>query len=227
VKTAAQQGEKAKSVKIGILGGTFNPIHFGHLRPAEEIRQQFKLSKIIFIPSAMPPHKDDQAVIDPSHRMKMVDLAITGNDAFASSDIEIKRSGKSYTIDTIRELKGCYQDVEFYFILGADAFLEINTWYKWTELFKECEFIVMNRPGAPRVSPAKLLPAEVKDEFKWRPRKKEFVHSSAHRIYMVQVSALDISSKQIREMVREGRSIRYLLPRRVMEYILEHQLYRK
>ncbi len=214
-------------MKIGILGGTFNPIHFGHMRSAEEIRQRFNLAKVIFIPAAMPPHKDQSNMIDPSHRLKMVDLAITGNDAFACSDIEILRTGKSYTIDTIRELKKMYQEVDFHFIMGMDAFLEINTWFKWTEIFSECDFIVMERPASPRVCGMKIIPEEVSDGFKYRRKKREFEHSSGHRVVLTKVTALDISSRAIREMLREGKSIRYLVPLRVMEYIINHNLYVK
>jgi len=213
-------------VNIGILGGTFNPIHLGHMRAAEELRQQFKLAKVIFIPASIPPHKNTAAIIDPMHRLKMVDLAITGNDAFISSDIELLRTGKSYTIDTLRELKRLYPDVDFSFIMGTDAFLEIQTWHKWTGLFKECEFIVMNRPGSPKLS-AKIIPEDISGEFQWKARKKEFLHSSGHSVSLAQVTGMDISSHAIREMLREGQSIRYLVPRRVMEYILEHKLYQK
>jgi nicotinate-nucleotide adenylyltransferase len=213
-------------VNIGIFGGTFNPIHLGHLRAAEELRQQFKLAKVIFIPASSPPHKSDPAIIDPLHRLKMVDLAITGNEAFLSSDIELLRTGKSFTIDTLRELKRLYPDVDFSFIMGTDAFLEIHTWHKWTELFRECDFIVMNRPGSPKLS-AKIIPPDIRSEFQWKPRKREFLHSGGHRVSLARVTGMDISSQAIRKMLREGQSIRYLVPRRVMEYILEHKLYQK
>lgn len=213
-------------MNIGILGGTFNPIHLGHLRAAEEIRQQFNLAKVIFIPSAIPPHKKDSYVIDPLHRLKMAGLAVCGNDAYMVSDIEILRTGKSYTIDTLREMKKLYPDVDFSFIMGTDAFMEIHTWHKWTELFAECDFIVMNRPGTPKLT-MKKMPEAVRNDFKWRAGKKQFVHASGHKVSVTAVTAMDISSSAIRDMIKKGKSIRYLLPRRVMEYILENQLYQR
>ncbi len=214
-------------MNIGVYGGTFNPIHFGHLRTAEEIWQKFKLKKVIFVPSANPPHKEGEEIIDPLHRLKMVTLAITGNDHFEVSDLEILRPGKSYTIETMRELKKQNPEADFYFILGIDAFLEIDTWYHWQELFSETNFIVTTRPGSPKVAPSKMVPDKIRAQFKWHSKDMEFIHESGNKVIFTEVTELNISASMIRKLVREGKSIRYLLPRRVMEYILENGLYKK
>jgi nicotinate-nucleotide adenylyltransferase len=213
-------------MNIGVYGGTFNPIHFGHLRAAEEICYRFRLSKVLFVPSAQPPHKNCKEIIDPLHRLKMATLAITGNEHFQVSDIEVNRSGKSYTIDTLRELKRQNPEKNFYFIAGLDAFREIHTWHRWRELFAETDFVVTSRPGVPEPGRGKLIPAAVRREFKYSARDNVFVHRSGCRVYFVKVTGIDISSSAIRKMVREGQSIRYLLPRRAIEYIVENKLYR-
>ncbi len=213
-------------MNIGVYGGTFNPIHFGHLRTAEEIWHQFKLRQVIFVPSSNPPHKDEQ-VIDPLHRLKMVTLAITGNDHFTCSDLELVRPGKSYTIETLKELKMQNPEANFYFIIGVDAFLEIDTWYHWQELFRETNFIVTTRPGSKKVAPSKMIPEPVADQFKWRRKEREFIHNSGQRVIFVPVTEINLSASMIRGMVWEGKSIRYLTPRRVREYIIENALYQK
>ncbi|OGP58454.1 MAG: nicotinate (nicotinamide) nucleotide adenylyltransferase [Deltaproteobacteria bacterium RBG_13_61_14] len=244
-------------MKIGIYGGTFNPIHLGHLRTAEEIRQRFGLREIIFVPSAQPPHKVSPDIVDGSHRLKMVALAITGNPAFSVSDLEVRRGGKSYSLETLRELKPLHPESDLAFILGLDAFLEINTWHQWEQLFAEAEFIVTSRPGTPRVAPTKAIPEAVRKEFRHakgagalggagarsaelpsaRALRAEgtaesltratFVHTSGKTLTFTEVTGLDISSKKLRQMVRDSVSPRYLIPRRVGEYIAEHQLYQK
>ena len=213
-------------MNIGVYGGTFNPIHFGHLRAAEEIYYRFRLGKVIFVPSAQPPHKSSEQIIDPLHRLKMATLAVTGNEHFQVSDIEVNRPGKSYTIDTLRELKRQNPEKNFYFIAGLDSFLGIHTWHKWRELFSETDFVVTSRPGAPKVARGKLIPAAVRREFKYSAEDDIFTHKSGCRVYYAGVTGVDISSSAIRRMVREGQSIRYLLPRRAIEYIIENKLYR-
>ena len=219
-------------MKIGIYGGTFNPIHLGHLRTAEEIRQRFGLREIIFVPSAQPPHKQSPEIVDGSDRLKMVALAVTGNPAFSVSDLEVRRGGKSYSLETLRELKPLHPESDLAFILGLDAFLEINAWHQWEQLFSEADFIVTSRPGAKRVSPAKAIPQAVRKDFR-RARttaastRATFVHTSGKTIIFTEVTGLDISSTKLRQMIREGVSPRYLIPRRVGEYIAEHQLYQK
>ena len=211
---------------IGIYGGTFNPIHFGHLRAAEEICQRFKMKEVIFVPSADPPHKESKDIVQPIHRLKMTNLAVTGNPKFSVSDVEIQRRGKSYSIDTVQELKKLRPDDDLAFIMGIDAFLEIHTWHKYEEIFAECDFIVTSRPGAAKKSFQQAIPERLRNSFKRKRSGRELTHSSGRRLVFTDVTDLNIAASQIRKMICNGLSIRYLLPRRVMEYILEHQLYK-
>jgi nicotinate-nucleotide adenylyltransferase len=213
-------------VYIGIYGGTFNPIHFGHLRTAEEICERFQMKEIIFIPSSNPPHKDQKDIIAPLHRLKMTTLGATGNPRFSVSELELQRPGKSYSIDTVRELRHLSPDDQFGFVLGMDAFLEITTWHRYEEIFTECDFIVTTRPGTPKMSCAQAIPAVARDQFKKKKDGREFINDAGKKIIFTEVTGLNISATAIRAMVREGRSIRYLMPRRVMEYIAEHGLYK-
>ena len=210
----------------GLYGGTFNPIHLGHLRAAEEICERFGMKEVVFIPSANPPHKDSRDAIDANHRLKMVGLGLTGNDRFSVSDLEYHRRGKSYSIDTVRELRRLRPDETLAFILGLDAFLEIHTWHKYEEIFGECDFIVTNRPGANKVSCQQAFPESVAKVMKRKGQTREWVHPSGRRVVFTEVTNLDISASAIRALVREGKSIRYLLPIRVNEYIQDHGLYK-
>ncbi|MFO8058229.1 MAG: nicotinate-nucleotide adenylyltransferase [bacterium] len=213
-------------MNIGIFGGTFNPIHLGHLRTALEILERYRMKQILFVPSSIPPHKSKSETASAIHRLKMVNLAITGNPSFAVSETEIHRRGKSYSIDTIRGLKKEYPDDKLAFIMGMDAFMEINTWHKYQELFNECDFIVHSRGGMAKVGWQQAIPSELKSRFKKKGNSKQFTHSSGSTLTFCEVTPLGISASAIREMVRGGHSIRYLLPRRVLEYIHENNLYK-
>ena len=214
-------------MRIGIFGGTFNPIHLGHLRAAEEIRERFDLERVIFIAAAVPPHKEVESGITGEHRMEMVRAAISGNPYFSPSDIELKRPGKSYSIGTIQFLKERYgSDSDMFFILGMDAFLEIGTWKSFQELFSLCHFIVMTRPGFDKPFSATILPPEIADAFVYDEGGDRFIHRDGYSIYLQGVTFLDISSTKIREEVRKGRSVRYLLPPEVERYIKRHHFYR-
>ncbi len=214
-------------MRVGIFGGTFNPIHVGHLRAAEEIREKFNLKRIIFIAASVPPHKEVEGGIPGKHRMEMVRLAISGNPHFSLSDIELKRPGKSYSIGTIQLLKEHYgSDLELFFILGMDAFLEIGTWKSFQELFSLCHFIVMTRPGFDKHVSATILPVSIADAFTYDEGESRFIHRDGYSVYLQRVTFLDISSTKIREAVSKGRSIRYLIPREVERYIQRHHFYR-
>jgi len=192
-------------ISIGIMGGTFNPIHYGHLVAAEEAREQFNLKEIVFVPCARPPHKNQQDIISPEDRYKMTCLAIRSNKYFKSSDIEIKREGMSYSEDTIIEFKKIYKDAKIFFITGADAIAEINTWKNASKLPRLCEFIAVSRPGH-------IL--KIKEEY------LKFIH-------ILEIVGVAISSTEIRQRIHEGRSIKYLVPEEVENYIYKHGLYQK
>ena len=204
-------------VKIGIMGGTFNPIHNGHLVTAAEALNQFSLEKVIFIPSGNPPHKNYHEEEIAEHRYLMTVIATSSNSKFFISRIEIDRKGKSYTIDTLKELKKIYgKDTEFFFITGADAILEILTWKKTEEIIDLCYMIAATRPG---YNLLKL--EELRENLAKRAKNYE-----DNKILVMEIPALAISSTDIRERVRTGRTIDYLVPEGVNNYILKHGLYR-
>jgi nicotinate-nucleotide adenylyltransferase len=197
------------SYKLGVFGGTFNPIHMAHLRLAEDVRESFNLGSVIFIPTNNPPHKDIPKYIDPQHRLRMVELAVDGFEHFQCDDIEIKRGGVSYTIDTVGYL---YESFEFegkpYFLIGSDLANEIQTWKDIDMLIKRVHFIVLVRDGFP-VS-----------------ENKYFKNTTQHVTWdCFERRKIDITSSEIRRRVREGMNIRYLVPDKVLEYIKEKRLY--
>ena len=208
--------------RIGLFGGTFNPIHLGHLRGAEEIREAFGLQEVIFIPAALPPHKVTEGIIQAHHRLEMVKRAIRKNSRFFASDVELKRPGKSYSIDTIRYFREKFEDC-LYFILGRDAFVEIETWKDFRNLFTLCNFIVMVRPGLMQASP---LPGALASAFRYDQGASGWVHGSGNMVFIKEINFLDISSTKVRELVEKGRSIKYLVPPEVEAYIEKHGLYR-
>ena len=211
---------------MGLFGGTFNPIHLGHLRGAEEIREVFNLEEVIFIPSSIPPHKITEKVIEGKHRLEMVKLATSGNPYFSNSDIELSRPGKSYSVDTIQYFRRGYQDALF-FILGRDAFLEIETWKEFQSLFYLSHFIVMTRPGFQENRLPSPLPETLVPNFRYHPDERVWIHLSGSMLYFREISFLDISSTKIRELIEQGKSVRYLIPTAVEAYIQKHGLYRK
>lgn len=194
---------------IGIMGGTFDPIHYGHLLVAEEARCKFNLKKVIFVPSGKPPHKKDYEVTNAEYRYIMTALAIATNDFFEISRIEIEREGPSYAIDTIKLFKEIYKKEKIYFITGADAILAIFTWKGHTELIKFCNFIAATRPGY-----------KIKDIRNFHKCYKKCIN-------ILEIPALSISSSDIRARIKEARPIKYLLPEPVERYIYQNKLYAK
>ena len=219
---ARSENEK---MRIGILGGTFNPIHFGHLRAAEEIREAFHLEKIIFVPSANPPHKEKDVII-PSHRFVMVNLAIEKNPCFFFSDVELKLQGLSYSIETIKHFCQKYgSNAELFFILGLDAFLEIDTWKNYKNLFTLCNFIVISRPGFEKERQKDLFPSEISNDFSYDRKNRRYIFKTGFATYFQKITQIDISSRNIRRNIKEGKSVKYLLPEKAIEYIEKHRLY--
>jgi nicotinate-nucleotide adenylyltransferase len=217
------------SQRLGILGGTFNPVHYGHLAAADEVRGRLKLDRVLFIPSAIPPHKPKEEVPSAVHRMEMVSLAISGNPCFELSDIEIRRGGRSYTIDTIAALRRYHPEAELFFITGLDSFLEIQTWNHWDKLMALCEFVVLSRPGyrfadLSRIDFMRPAAGELAG-LDGGERIQSIVRSGAVTVFLEMIPLYDISSTDIRRRVKEGRSIKYLLPEAVETYIINHKLY--
>ena len=206
--------------RIGLYGGTFNPIHFGHLRTAKEIKEAFSLDKVVFIPAAMPPHKKDTRLEHPEDRMEMIRLAISGQPGFDLSDVELQRSGLSYTVDTIHHFKSeIFREARLFFIIGSDAFLEINTWKSHTELMAQVPFIVMVRPDLVtndikyQLEKIKeFLTLKISGGYCFQPEKNRYDHPVNMPVYVQPVTPINISSTKIREIIRAGKSIRFLVP---------------
>ena len=209
---------------IGIFGGTFDPIHMGHLRVAEEIKEIFSLEKIYFVPGGIPPHKRRQGITSAEERLQMVRTALKGNKFFRASEIETKRKGPSYTIDTLKAFEKRFE--ELYFLIGIDAFSQIDTWHRYRELFYHTNFIVMTRPSGKKQTIQEMLPGDVREEIK-KSSDTVCAHKSGKKIYLHDITQIDISSTKIKELLKRDRSIRYLVPASVEKIITERGLYNK
>lgn len=218
---------KTKLSRLGFFGGTFNPMHYGHLRAAEEVAEALKLSQLWFIPAAQPPHKVSEGITPFEVRLEMARLAVGRHRIIKVSDVEGKRPGKSYTIQTLRILRERFGGAAgLYYILGLDAILEIQTWKDYRELFALSHFVVLNRSGYDWEHLGEFLQREVHEDFQPLADGTGFRHPSGRRVLLQQTTLLDISATQIRTLVREGRSVRFLLPEAVRRFILRHKLYR-
>jgi len=194
------------------MGGTFDPIHYGHLVAAEAVRQEFDLHEVRFIPAGTPPHKESRRPADSWHRYMMTALATASNPFFVPSSIEIERSGKSYTIDTVRALREELGDrAQFYFITGADAVLEILTWKEPDALLSMCDFVAVTRPGYKRETLLEYI--------------QQLGSDYNSKIHFLEVPALAISSSDIRARAFLGKSAKYLIPDNVLDYISKYNLY--
>ena len=223
-------------MRIAVFGGTFNPIHFGHLRAAEEVLEKSGMEKVVFMPSAVPPHKAEAPETAPEARFEMLLLAIMDNPRFEVSDIEIRRGGRSYTIDTVKELKEKYpkthksasnaKDLSVSLIVGSDSFNDITTWCEYEALLETASFIVVARPGSPVKKIAEALPVELARKFWYDSSSGAYMNPSGTSVTYIATTPLDISASDIRRRVREGLSVRYLMPREVHEHIVRKGLYR-
>jgi nicotinate-nucleotide adenylyltransferase len=215
-----------RPLRLGLFGGTFNPIHLGHLRAGIEIQELFSLDRVLFIPTAVPPHKKVHNLLPFAHRLRMVRLAIAGYPLFKASDIEKKRKGKSYSIQTLRFFKKTYGPrAELFFIVGLDAFLEINTWKDYKELFTMSHLVVMDRPGARKSHVKEFLQKEVSPEIIFYPKENRFLLPRGFSVYLSPITLMDISSTRIRDLRQKNQSIHYLLPEKVEDYILMKGFY--
>lgn len=211
-------------MRVGLFGGSFNPIHFGHLRAAEEVRELLNLDLIYFIPAASPPHKPAGELAAAEHRMHMVALATKGNRYFMVSEVESRRLGRSYTIDTVRYfLETLRHQAELFVLLGSDQFAEFESWKDCDELARLCNLAVHTRlregEREPHVSLAAL------DRFGYIKERDHYVNSSGKTLAFVRTTYLPISASQIRRKLQNGESIHYLLPADVVDYIRRHALY--
>ena len=225
-------------MRIGIMGGTFDPIHLGHLRAAEEIYWAFGLDRIIFVPAARPPHKEEVVAASAMHRYEMVSLATVFTPYFTVSPIELQREGKSYSVETVREFQRLSgPDTNLYFVVGVDAFLEMSEWREAKELLTLARVIVTARPGWRLDEVEHLLAPEQRrllghPTFRYLkvsevdPERMEEV-PALRQVLLVEVVSLDIASREIRQLVEEGRSIRHLVPDTVAAYMAKNRLYQR
>ena len=212
---------------VGIYGGTFDPIHYGHLRIAEELLDSIGLQRMIFVPSGAPRLRAAPAA-SRGHRAAMVRLAIQDNSRFALDEREINRPGTSTTVQSLREYR-CElgENTALCFVLGIDAFIKINQWSEWQTLLNLCHLIVVGRPGFVSISGEKDLPAEIRHEYSSRHAADAsyLARQPGGCIYTARTSLLEISASQIRSLIGTAKSIRYLLPENVSEYIKSNRLY--
>jgi nicotinate-nucleotide adenylyltransferase len=197
-------------MRLGLMGGTFDPVHWGHLILAEQARERFGLEKVLFVTAAQPPHKLGEPVTDARHRLEMTRLAVEDNDRFELSTIEMDRPGPSYTIDTVKQILEAYgAETELFLLLGTDEGRDLMKWRDPYEIKKLARIVVANRPGVPDSEVLSALPEDF-----------------ARGIEPLLMPGVDISSTDLRERVRSGRSIKYLVPEAVESYILQERLYR-
>ena len=209
---------------IGILGGTFDPIHFGHLRPALELYEALEFDQLRFIPNGRPPHRAD-ASASPEQRLHMVQRAVAGQSGFIADDREVRRAGASYTADTLAELRAEFGEAPLCLCLGMDAFLGLHTWHQWERIPALAHLVVAHRPGWSLSSEALPAPLRALVEDRLTDTPAELGAAPAGRLVLRAVTQLDISATTIRALIASRHSARYLLPDSVIGYILEHDIY--
>ncbi|ABI59853.1 MULTISPECIES: nicotinate-nucleotide adenylyltransferase [Nitrosomonas] len=218
---------------IGIYGGTFDPVHYGHLRIAEELTGILRLSHLFFLPAGQPRLRDTP-IVPGAHRVAMLHEAIRGNAMFSVDDREIKRSGETYSVESLQEIRQEYQakykagkHIALCFIIGADAFIRLPHWHRWRELFELCHLIIVNRPGSALLNNLSDLPDELKAACQTHQAVtvEELKNLPCGHIFTTPTTLLDISSTKIRSLIASGKSARYLLPEAVLDYIDKHNFY--
>lgn len=214
--------------RVGLFGGTFNPIHSGHLRAGEEVMERFVLNRILFVPSYIPPHKGIGDVASAEDRFRMVELACRGQHGFVPSSIEVEAPETSYSILSLEKIKALYPGAWLFFILGADAFMEIGTWREYDRILAECRFIVLDRPGFELASVSGVLGGRLKPSMAMVGREEATSEDflERFRVFLLPIRALDISSTDIRNRIRRGESVSGLVPEAVERYIHQNRLYR-
>lgn len=213
--------------KVGIYGGTFDPVHIGHIKAAEEIKRILDLEKIIFIPSFIPPHKNPGDTTAPEHRLKMLELALEPFPYFEISTYELDKRDTSYTIDTLRHLCVADTETEFYFILGSELFEAIDTWKNYNDLFKLANFAVIERPGFYKDGKP-MLPLAIKGDFRYYNSKDNviiFKNKNLKEVAYIHIQGYRVSSTEIRDRIKAGKSISDLVPDKVESYIYSSGLY--
>ena len=217
--------------RVGIFGGTFDPIHQGHLRVAEEAREAFDLERVILVPAGLPPHKESGARsprAPAALRLAWVEQAIADNPTLCVDPLELQREGPSYTIDTIRSLRTRSGPEPPVFVIGCDAFALLGSWHRPAEVLASAHFAVVTRPPTRADSLANWLPDALRGDFELSPDERSATHRQASTwVRLLEIPGLEVSSSEIRRRLREGRSVRYLLPEAVLAPILESGIYQQ
>lgn len=218
-----------RAPRIGLFGGTFDPIHNGHLRAARLVGRRFGLDRIFFIPAAIPPHKARPDMAPARDRLRMTALAVSGRGDWTASSIELRAGGPSYSIRTIEAMRRRFPRARLFFIVGADAFLEIKTWREWERVLRSCAFIVMTRPGSRLDAAAGVLGPAWKDALRRVVPGKRLSEAAfvPPAVFFLPIDALPVSSTRIRERARDGRSLAALVPPAVADHIRTKGLYRE
>jgi len=200
------------SDRIGLLGGTFDPVHHGHLMLAEEARSTMGLDQVLFVPAGEPPHKLNESHAAPAHRVNMLELAIAGNPAFGISRVDIDRPGPHYSVDMVRRIReGVAEEVELFFLMGLDSLAHLMTWHEPAELLAHCRLVVARRPGSTVDHEALVAALPLLED----------------RLYFVEMPLIEIAGEDLRRRVRCGQPIRYQVPESVRGYIAQQGLYRQ
>jgi nicotinate-nucleotide adenylyltransferase len=215
VRYSIFNSHRTRSMRLGLLGGTFDPVHFGHLLLAEQCREQCGLDAVWFLPAGSPPHKR-RDVTPGRQRLEMLQLAIAGHEAFAVSDRELKREGTSYTVDTLTELHAEQPDAELFFLIGADSLHDLPTWREPKRILELATIVAVNRGDRLNVAEAASFCTDA----------GSVGHEATSRIQFATMPGCDLSATDIRDRVAAGKSIRYMTPRAVEVYIQQHGLYR-
>jgi nicotinate-nucleotide adenylyltransferase len=211
---------------VGLLGGTFDPVHLGHLRVAEEVREAQTLDELRLVPASMPPHRRDVPVASAQHRLRMVELAVADAPGLTAWGVELERPGPSYSIDTLRTARDeLGADARLAFVVGRDAFADFHTWKDHERIFELADVVVMTRPPNDDALGERDLPVAARNAFCYDPVSGVFRHSSGRRVILQPVTSLDVSATDIRRRFATGRSVRFLVPSVVEQYVREHELY--
>jgi len=214
-------------LRLGIFGGTFDPVHLGHLRAAEEALDILGLDEMLFVPAALPPHKPGRKILSFRSRWRMLQLALAGNSRFRLSDLERRMPGKSYTVHSLKQLRKENPGAELFFLVGCDAFFEMDTWYEFKEIFRLAGVAVLCRPECSENEMLEFVSKRVSELYRIVPENREIRHPVLCSVYSLRNTRMDISSTRIRELAAQGRSVRYLVPDNVCSYIGENGLYPK
>lgn len=221
-------------IRLGILGGTFNPIHLGHLVLAESFRERLGLDRVLFVPAGAPPHKSGREIVPPLHRYAMTALAVAGHPAFAVSDVEVRRPGPSYSVETLEALAGEWPGARLFFLMGSDTFLDLPSWRTPERLTAWATLAVGSRAGSDFApdGPAAHAVLACLSRRGWRrvppvaAAPADLVHAIAPgEVLLVETRSLPVSAREIRRLLAAGGSVRYLVPLAVAEYIAQHRLY--